>query len=104
MPREKGKQNTPQRIIDEMMRMHKETGVTIRELSSKYKMPYKSVKNMVTRENHKASRMEAGISPRRRGRPVEDHKLTEDEKTNEINRLKMENELLRDFLRAAGRR
>jgi hypothetical protein len=47
--------------------------------------------------------IEAGITPRRRGRPPKGYKLTEDEKDNEIKRLKMENELLRDFLRAAGR-
>jgi predicted ArsR family transcriptional regulator len=104
MPREKGKLNTPQSIINEMMRMHKEDEVTVRELSSIFKMPFKSVKNMVTRENKKTHQVEAGIGPRRRGRPAKGYKLTENEKDNEIKRLKMENELLRDFLRAAGRR
>ena len=103
MPREKGKQNTPQSIIDDMMRMHNETGVTVRELSKIYKMPFKSVKNMVTRENNKRRRAEAGIEPRRRGRPLKGYQLTENEKDNEIKRLRMENELLRDFLHAAGR-
>lgn len=104
MPREKGKQNTPQSIIDEIMRMHNQDGVSIRELSSIYKMPFKSVKNMVTRENSKKRLVKAGIEPRRRGRPKKEHMLTENEKNNEIRRLKMENELLRDFLRAVGRK
>lgn len=104
MPREKGKKNMPQSIINEMMRIHKEDRVTVRELSSIYKMPFKSVKNMVTRENKKTLQIEAGIEHRRRGRPAKGYKLTENEKDNEIKRLKMENELLRDFLRASGRR
>jgi len=104
MSRKKGKQNTPQSIIDDMMRMHNEAGVTVRELSNAYKMPFKSVKNMVTRENNKKRRMEAGLEPRKRGRPSKRHPQTEKEKDNEIKRLKMENELLRDFLRAAGRK
>ncbi|MDP4108897.1 MAG: imidazolonepropionase [Bacillota bacterium] len=104
MPREKGKQNTPQSTIDEIMRMHNQDGVSIRELSSIYKMPFKSVKNMVTRENNKKRRVKAGIEPCRRGRPKKGHVLTENEKDNEIRRLKMENELLRDFLHAVGRK
>ncbi|MDP4110408.1 MAG: hypothetical protein Q8878_10320, partial [Bacillota bacterium] len=91
MPREKGKPNTPQSRIDEIMRMHNQDGVSIRELSSIYKMPFKSVKNMVTRENNKKRRVKAGIEPCRRGRPKKGHVLTENEKDNEIRRLKMEN-------------
>lgn len=49
MSRKKGKQNTPQNIINEMMRIYKEDGVTVRGFSSIYKMPFKSVKNMVPR-------------------------------------------------------
>ena len=104
MSRQKGKLNTPQSIIDKMMQMHNEEGVTIRELSGIYKMPFKSVKNMVTRENHKKRRVEEGIQPRRRGRLPKGYKATDNEKDSEIKRLKMENELLRDFLRAAGRK
>ena len=81
MPREKGKQNTPQSIIDDMMRMHNETGVTVRELSKIYKMPFKSVKNMVTRENNKRSRAEAGIEARRRGRRPKGISLQRTKKT-----------------------
>ncbi|MDY3988191.1 MAG: hypothetical protein SOY88_02440 [Massilioclostridium sp.] len=48
--------------------------------------------------------MEAGIMPRCRGRPPKGYVPMEQEKENEIRRLKMENELLRDSLRLAGRR
>ena len=43
-------------------------------------------------------------APRRRGRAPKGHKLTENDKDDEIKRLQMENELLRDFLRVSGRK
>jgi len=43
-------------------------------------------------------------APRRKGRPPNGYRLTENDKDNEIKRLQMENELLRDFLRAFGRK
>ncbi|NCB53070.1 MAG: hypothetical protein EOM54_14530 [Clostridia bacterium] len=60
--------------------------------------------NLITRHNRTERQIEAGIVPRRRGRPPKGYKATDSEKDNEIKRLKMENELLRDFLRASGRK
>ena len=42
-------------------------------------------------------------APRSRGRPPKGNGVTEKDKDNEIKRLTMENELLRDFLRVCGR-
>jgi hypothetical protein len=103
MPSQKEKHLTPQNIIREIVRMHNEDRVTIRELSNLYKMPYKSIRNMVTRENNKKRLLEAGIEPLRRGRPSKKPKSIESQKDDEIKRLKMENDLMRDFLRVYGR-
>ena len=62
------------------------------------------VKEWVKRYNRRKRKMDAGIMPRRRGRPPKGYVPTEQQKDNEIRRLKMENELPRDFLRFAGRR
>ena len=62
------------------------------------------VKGWVKRYNPRMREMEAGIMPRRRGRPPKGYVPTKQEKENEIRRLKMENELLREFLRLARRR
>ena len=62
------------------------------------------VKRWAKQYNWRMQEMEAGITPRRRGRPPKGYVPTEQEKENEIRRLKMENELLRDFLWLAGRR
>ncbi len=100
MSREKGTLNTPQDIIDEIVAKHK-AGATRRELAEKYGKPYKTIKNMCTRENNKAHRKEAGVLPKTRGRKSA---VSLQEYEYENKRLKMENELLRDFLRAAGKR
>lgn len=100
MPRQKGTRNTPQPIIDEIVKKHRE-GKSIRELSEEYTKPFKTIKNMLARETRKKRRQEAGIPPRQRGRKVA---ITLAEYKYENKRLKMENELLRDFLHLAGRK
>lgn len=89
-------------ISDEILRMRNE-GKTRREIWTHFGISKKQYENFLNRHNRKSKEISAGIMPRRRGRPPKGYKFTESEKDNEIKRLKMENELLRDFLRAAGR-
>lgn len=100
MSRQKGTRNTPQQIIDEIVQKHRE-GKSIRELSEEYGKPFKTIKNMSTREARKKRRQEAGVLPKQRGRKAT---VTLAEYKYENKRLKMENELLRDFLHLAGRK
>ena len=83
----------------------KQSGKTNREIAEHcgFKDKY-VVKQWLRRYNRRQRALEAGIEPRRRGRPPKGCQPTEREKDTEIKRLKMENELLRDFLRLAGRR
>lgn len=64
------------------------------------------VKEFVKRQNRCQEKIAAGIQPRPKGRPRKDISQidTDREKDYEIKRLKMENELLRDFLRVVGRK
>jgi transposase len=78
-------------------------GKSNREIREQYGLSEKQMKNLINRHNRADKLLNAGIMPRRRGRPPKEYQTTELEKDNEIKRLKMENELLRDFLRAAGR-
>lgn len=101
MPRRKGTGNTPQSIIKEIVAKHR-SGVTIKSLSEEYSKPFKTIKNMCTRENNKERRKKAGLSPtKQRGRKAA---VSLQEYKYENKRLKMENELLRDFLYLAGRK
>lgn len=100
MPRKVGTPNTPQGIIDEIVARH-HVGITVKELAQEYKKPFKTIKNMCTRENNKARKKEQGVTPRKRGRKpavsLQGYKY-------ENRRLKMENELLPDFLHLVGRK
>ena len=99
------RQYTHVQVIEKEMLEMKAAGKTNREIAEE--MGFKDkyvVKEWVKRYNRRMRKMEAGIEPRRRGRPPKGYIPTEQEKDNEIRRLKMENELLRDFLRLAGRR
>lgn len=83
----------------------KEAGKSNREIAEHFGFKDKYiVKRWVKRYNHRQRKIEAGISPVRRGHPPKGYQPTEKEKDNEIKHLKMEKELLRDFLRLAGRR
>ena len=64
------------------------------------------VKRLLEREWRKEHKLEAGSLPRPKGRPRKDAAPRDivSEQAYEIQRLRMENQLLRDFLRCAGRR
>jgi len=85
---------------EEIMKLHAE-GRTRREIGERYGLTREQVKELVKRYNRRKKKEEAGILPSQRGRPLKRYVLPEQEKDNEIRRLKMENELLRDFLRLA---
>lgn len=88
----------------EIIRM-KEEGKTNREIADYFGFKDKYVvKQMISRKHRSERKNKNGIEPRRRGRPPKGYQANEKEKDNEIKRLRMENELLRDFLRLAGRR
>ena len=83
----------------------RENGQSLREIAEHFGFKDKYVvKEFLKRERKKERELRNGIEPRRRGRPRNSLVHTEKEKDNEIKRLKMENELLRDFIRAAGRK
>lgn len=101
---QKGIKHFGEQIISDVLRM-KAQGKTNREISEYYGFKDKYViKQLIKRYNRKQKMIQAGIVPRRKGRPPKGYVVTEAEKDNEIKRLKMENELLRSFLQIAGRK
>ena len=81
-------------------------GKTRREIAEHFGLEDKQIKGWVSRYNRKQAKLAAGIEPRPKGRPRKDEKPrnVEAEQAYEINRLRMENKLLRDFLRFTGRK
>ena len=64
------------------------------------------VHNLLKRERRKEKKVAAGIVPRSKGRSRKDAPSRDvvTEQAYEINRLKMENKLLRNFLQLTGRK
>lgn len=104
MSGQKGMKHFGRTIIEEVKKMRGE-GKTYREIAEYFNLrDSESVRGLLKRDRRKRTKLEAGIMPRRRGRPPKGYVSTEADKDQEIKRLKMENELLRDFLRIAGRK
>lgn len=82
-------------------------GKTQREIAEHYGFRDKQVvKELLKRERRKERKLEAGILPRPKGRPEKDGSPRDivAEQAYEIQRLRMENKLLRDFLQFTGRK
>ena len=81
-------------------------GKTQREIAEHYGFSSKTVvKQLLNRERKKLQKEAAGIVIRPKGRPRKDAQPRDivAEQQYEINRLKMENKLLRDFLQSVER-
>lgn len=94
-----------QALEQEILRM-RQGGATRQEIADRFGLSKSQIKNWINRYNHKQAKMEAGITPRPKGRPRKDSAPGDiiAEQACEIKRLRMENELLRDFLRSTGRK
>ena len=81
----------------EIMAMRAE-GKTRQEIAEYLGLEKGQIKNWISRYNREQARLAAGLPPKRRGRPKKGEAASVEEYKEEIERLKMENELLRDFL------
>ncbi len=62
------------------------------------------IHNLLKRERRKEKKVKAGIVPRPKGRPRKDGQPPRQSEKTELERLRMENKLLRDFLQLTGRK
>ena len=100
---EKRKWTNIKAVETEIIRMREE-GRTRQEIADTLGMEKVQIKNWISRHNREQARLAAGLPPKRRGRSRKSGYTTIEECQYEIRRLKMENELLRDFLRFTGRK
>lgn len=92
------------KLIEDQIKELRNAGKTRQEIADELGLEKVQIKSWINRYNRKQRQLEHGIETRRRGRPPKGYVTTEADKDHEIKRLKMENELLRDFLRIAGRK
>ena len=95
MPRQYTKFDQYEKEILQM----KAKGCTRREIAKKIGITSDQVHQFLCRYNRKQRNIEAGVLPKKKGRPSKTNSLEV-----EISRLRMENELLRDFLSLTERK
>ena len=81
----------------------REAGKTRREIAEHFGLEIKQIEWWASRYNRQQEKRKAGIMPRPKGRPRRDGQKLHQSEAAEIKRLRMENQLLRDFLRLGGR-
>ena len=90
--------------LTEIIRQRKAEGETNREIAESYGLTKYQVKQLMARQNRKERRIAAGYVPRPKGRPRKEPASEEAKRNNEVVQLRMQVELLRNFLYEAGRR
>lgn len=82
----------------------KAAGETNREIGEHFGLSKKQIKELVKRQNRKKRLLESGYIPRPKGRPRKDAADESVRQQNELAQLRMQVELLRNFLSEVGRR
>ena len=78
-------------------------GLTRQEIAEELGLQKSQIKDWVRRYNKRQENLRQGILPKKKGRPRNRPLTTREEYEQEISRLQMENQLLRDFLQFAER-
>lgn len=90
--------------LSEAVFARKAAGETNREIAESYGLTLKQIKQLVARQNRKARRIAAGYIPRPKGRPRKTEASEDIKRNNEVAQLRMQVELLQNFLSELGRR
>ena len=92
-------------LIEEVL-MRKEAGETYRQIGERHGLSKEQIEQLAARYRRKQRAIAKGYVPLPKGRPRKDStaETEETKRTNELVKLRMENELLRHFLCEAGRR
>ena len=92
------------KFIEDQIVLMRAEGMTNREIADHFGLNLKQIKNWVNRHNRMQKNLAVGIVPKPKGRPRKDGQPPHQNETKEIERLRMENKLLRDFLQSTERK
>ena len=90
--------------LADIVRERKERGETYREIAESYGLTHRQIKKLMERQRAKKRRVAAGDIVRPKGRPRKEAATQEVQQHNELIRLRMTVDLLRNFLSEVGRR
>ena len=82
----------------------REAGCTRREIADELGLEVKQIEWWVSRYNKRQELVLKGKEPKAKGRPRKDGQLPRQDIQKELERLRMENKLLRDFLQSTERK
>ena len=90
--------------LTEAILERKRQGETNREIGESYGLSKRQIEQLINRQNRKERKIAAGYILRPKGRPRKEPASEEVKRNNELVQLRMQVELLRNFLSEAGRR
>ena len=82
----------------------REAGLTRQEIADELGLTKIQIKSWVNRYNQRNKKLAVGIMPKPKGRPRKDGQPPRQDVQRELERLRMENKLLRDFLQSTERK
>lgn len=91
------------KMIESQIQLMRAEGMSNREIANHFGLDLKQIKNWVNRYNRSQKRLAVGILPKPKGRPRKDGQSPHQNQKAELERLRMENKLLRDFLQFTER-
>jgi len=89
--------------IEPMIIAMREAGKTRREIAEYFGIEKEQIKSWVNRYNRKRIKLTEETMPKPKGRPRKDGHPPHQNEKSELERLRMENKLLRDFLQFTER-
>ena len=81
----------------------RESGMTRQEIADELGLEKEQIKNWIARYNRRGSLLLREPNQKAKGRPRKDGQQPKQDIQKELERLRMENKLLRDFLRSTER-
>lgn len=91
------------KAVEDLILSMRTEGLTLREIGDELGLSYKQMRDWSYRHNREQRNVAIGKEPRPKGRPRKDGQPPRQNAQKELERLRMENKLLRDFLQSVGR-
>ena len=90
--------------LEELVISMRGAGMSRQEIADELGLDKIQVKNCIYRYNHRRTLLASGYESKPKGRPRKDGQPPRQDLQKEVERLRMENKLLRDFLQSTERK
>ena len=91
------------KAVEGLILSMRQDGITLREIADELGLSHKQLRNWSYRHNCESRSIIQGAGPKPKGRPRKDGQPPKQNVQKELERLRMENKLLRDFLQSTER-